>query len=213
MLQQLLKTQFIQFLHKNKSIKGLTATAQATILDDATAAGNDGRDDYYAEVSYVLPTSFPLTVGAQYLATDYTAAATDDGKMYGLMVGTKFGAMTLEGFYNNNTSDGIVQGGWGLGNDPSYNDMWVYNGLGANQESYSVKAGYVFSPELSGSVWYGWFKPDAANSDVESLDLDVMYKPGYFKGFSLNAKYSTLDYDTPATKLESHLYFFAKYAF
>jgi len=191
---------------QNKSIKGLTATAQFVTLSDV-------QDDYYAEASYVLPTSFPLTIGAQYVGTDYDAAAANDGKLYGLMIGTKVAGISLEAFYNNSTGDGAVSGGWGHGNDPSYNDMWLVNGLGANTESYSVKAGYTFSPELSAYAQYGMFNLDAANSDFDSLDFDVMYKPGYFKGMTFNAKYSTVDYDTPATKIESHLYFFAKYAF
>jgi len=191
---------------QNKSIAGLTATAQYVTLADV-------RDDYYAEVAYKLPMAFPLTVGAQYVGTSYDTAGTADGKLYGLMVGTAVAGVTLEAFYNNSTGDSAVSGGWGLGNDPSYNDMWLVNGLGANTESYSFKAGYTFSPELSVYAQYGFFSPDVANTDFESLDLDVMYKPGFLKGMSFNAKYSTVDYDTAGTSIESHLYFFAKYAF
>ena len=218
-LEDMIYTGYVQ----NKSIAGLTLTGQFSTIDDVTAAGNDGRDDYYAEFSYKLPIAFPLTVGAQYLATDYSASATQDAAAYGLMVGTAVAGVTLEAFYNDSTKDGQGQGGWGHGKDPSYNDMWldprgaptVPPALMPNMQSYSFKAGYAFTPELSAFVQYGVFDQDNGNAnDFNMLDFDVMYKPGYFKGLSLNAKYSTVDNDVAASPdVESHLYFFAKYAF
>ena len=221
-LEDMIYTGYVQ----NKSIAGLTLTGQFTTINDVTAAGNDGRDDYYAEFAYKLPTAFPLTIGAQYVGTKYetATAAGDEGNLYGVMVGTQVAGVTLEAFYNNSADDRAVSGGWGHGNDPSYNDMWITNGLGANVESYSFKASYAFSPELSGSVWYGMFDLDNSNADWDSLDFDVVYKPGFLKGLSLNAKYSIIDADVPVTTLntsttannatnDSHMYFFAKYAF
>jgi hypothetical protein len=192
---------------KNTSIKGLTLTAQGTFLADV-------QNDYYAEAAYKFDAGMPITVGAQYIGTDYDAAATEDGKLYGVMVGTSFGALSLNAYYNDNT-DGVTKGGWGLGNDPSYNDMWLTNAIDtAETKSYSIQAKYKVSPELSLMAWYGDFNADAAASDRTDLDFDVMYKPsGALKGMSVNVKYSMLEYDTTANKDKDHFYTFVKYAF
>jgi len=190
---------------KNTSVKGLTLTAQGTFLQDV-------QNDYYVEAAYKFDAGMPITVGAQYVATDYDAG--NDGSLYGLMVGTSFGALSLNAYYNDSNDDAAVSGGWGHGNDPSYNDMWLINGLSANTESYSIQAKYKVTPELALMAWYGDFDL-AGNNDKTSLDFDVMYKPsGALKGTSINVKYSTVDYDVAANaNKETHLYAFVKYAF
>jgi hypothetical protein len=100
----------------NKSIAGLDLTAQATFHTDE-------RNLLYVNAAYDLATSFPLTIGAQYIGDYADTSGEADSCIYGLMLETKVAGIGFGAYYNSTDEDGDVFTRYGQGTDLTYNSV------------------------------------------------------------------------------------------
>lgn len=195
----------------NKSITGLSLIAQMTTKD------NDG-EQYFLEAAYKVPSKFPLTLGAQYVADNQDNAK--DSAFYGLMVGTEVAGIGLAAYYGSTESDNKVRAGYGNGNDWTYNSIHMLTGATAGTDSYRGKVSYDFSKVgvtgLSAFVTYAQYDQDVANGnhDASEFDFDATYAfSGSLKGLSAQIRYAIVNYDLSTDEDKDQLRFIANYKF
>jgi len=196
----------------NKSVKGLELTAQFT-------SHKDDANLLFVDAAYELATSFPLTIGAQYLGEYSDDPTEEDTFIYGLMVATKVGGFGLAAYYNSTDDDGDVKTGYGQGTDWTYNSVQWLTGITAGTESYQGKVSYDFAqagiPGLSAFVRYAVYNDSVvATNDADEWDLDVTYKfSGAAKGLDLRLRYADVNYDTAGVDNDKDLRVIANYKF
>ena len=196
----------------NKSIKGLELTAQGTVHK------ND-RNLLFADASYNVPISFPLTVGVQYLGDYADVVGEKDSYMYGLMVGTNIGGVGLSAYYNATSKEGDVNYGYGQGTDWTYNSLQWLTGVSAGTDSYQGKISYDFGhvgiQGLSAFARYAIYdnSVNVAN-DAKEWNFDVKYKfSGAVKGLETRIRYADIAYDQAGKANEHDFRFIANYKF
>jgi len=134
----------------NKSIPGVTLTAQWAGIDSAAAGTfKNGFDDYYFEAAYAgTASSFTYGVAANYMKTVYeaTTAAGDDATMYGAKVNLGFGDLNAYVAYSKITDDRDLALGFGAGAQPLFAKPYQVTASTntADSDAYSIDANYNF---------------------------------------------------------------------
>ncbi|ACZ11768.1 OprD family outer membrane porin [Sulfurospirillum deleyianum] len=197
---------------RNKSVKGLDITLQGTTQEDE-------RSLLFVDGAYMFPMNFPITIGTQYLGDYADIVGEKDSYLYGFMVGTKLGGISLSAYYNKTAKDGDVTYGYGQGTDWTYNSVQWLSGYTAGTESYQAKLSYDFEhvgiKGLSALTRYAIFNNSVdAGNDAKEWDIDVKYKfSGAMKGFETRLRYADISYNQLGKPNEHDFRFIANYNF
>ncbi|MCR1810253.1 OprD family outer membrane porin [Sulfurospirillum sp. hDNRA2] len=195
----------------NKSITGLTLTAQYALANDVAHLGDVSL--YHAEANYVLPLNgFKLGFDAMY-RTSRTDSALDNLNLEGSYFGGRVSIIDLAGFgisvaaATSDKSDDLIAG-VGNGADSTYTGSILTSAhtYARDTDSYMGKISYDFSKigvtGLSAFVLYadndqGYTQGVAQTSgDWKNTACDVTYAfEGALKGFSLSLQYEKEDND------------------
>jgi len=170
----------------NKSIPGLTVTGQWAQVTDLA-------DILYAELAYAGKMSdFKYGLAAQYIATDYDAAASDDSSLYGLKASLGMGAFNMYVAYAEVDGDGTVSQNGGVGGaDPIYTAQIIGSGeYSAGSKGYAIDANYEVVKGAKVGARYSDINLVTANKDYTLLDLYANYAfDGSLKGFAVELQY------------------------
>ena len=196
---------------------GFEITGQVAFNDSVAAGVEDGTKDYYLEVAYGFGQAMPVTLAAQYIGFDTDVLNQRDSSSFGLKAEVAVGGFGLGAYYTTTDDDNIVRGGWGQGNDPSYNSIQILSGNGAGVDAYRGKVSYDFSKAgvagLTAFTTYGVYKDIINNiDDATELDFDIAYEfGGALKGLSAEIQYAIVEQDNAEDS--NNLRFMANYKF
>ena len=208
----------------NKSVPGLTLTAQYAMVNDVNDAGD--IDLYFVEAGYVLPMSgFKLGFDAQYRGSKTDGAVLDALKHEGNMVSGRVSISELAGFgasfaYGTTSSDDAVIAG--VGNGPgTYTGMPIRASaitLTKDTDSYKFDVSYDFAKAgvtgLKGLVAYRVAEQNAAKVDYTTYLGSLTYDVAALKGLSLAVIYETQEKETTtASTDQDEIRFQANYKF
>ncbi|MCD8477804.1 MAG: OprD family porin [Sulfurospirillum sp.] len=218
----------------NKSITGLTLTAQYGVFKDVDDAAD--VDVYYTEANYVLPVAnFKLGFDVNYRGSRTDTgldADNNEGDMFGARVsikdlagfGASFAATTTD------SNDNVILG---MGNGTStYTGTLIQGSAGstatADTDAYKFQVNYDFSKVgvagLSAMAQYQWTdqghsinKTTGAkdiDTDYTSIGAGVYYKVAALPGLTTGLEYETREADKGTTKYDTdELWFKAGYKF
>ncbi len=176
------------------------------IYTSSEVANGLSKMDYYLEGNYNYATPMPVKIGAQYIGYADDSTTKDDSQMFGVMakVGVAEG-LDLAAYYtqvgDNDVVDGIVRGGIGKGQDPSYNSMLSIDGYERSTKAIRGAIEYDFkSIGLSGleaELYYVSYSDiGVKGNDGSELGVDATYKfPGALKGLSFRARLANAETD------------------
>ncbi|MBN1840555.1 MAG: OprD family outer membrane porin [Campylobacterales bacterium] len=218
----------------NKSITGLTLTAQYAVVKDVVDAAD--VDVYYTEANYVLPVAgFKLGFDANYRGSR-TDTGLDNLNYEGSMFGARVSIKELAGFgasfaaTTTSSNDNVILG---MGNGTStYTGTMIQGSAGstatADTDAYKFQVNYDFSKVgvagLSAMAQYQWTdqghsisKTTGAkgnDTDYTSIGAGVYYKVAALPGLTTGLEYETREADTGTTKYDTdELWFKAGYKF
>lgn len=180
------------------SIGVMNKSIPNTTLRLAYGEADESHDMYYLDAKYKNKTdSFSYSLAAQYGATDYESASTDDANYYGLKAG-----IGMEGF-NAYVAYAEVQDGTaayavtGHGSKPTiFTTAIIDAGEYAESEQYAIDVNYTFKDSD--------FKIGARYVDVDyatdySADWKILYSSykfkGSLKGLTTSVLYEEKDHD------------------
>ncbi|MDD3324327.1 MAG: OprD family outer membrane porin [Sulfurospirillaceae bacterium] len=182
----------------NKSVPGLTLTAQYLTLDGEGAAKTNGFQDIYAEVAYAGKAgSFNYGVAANYLNTNWEQANIESGDMYGAKVSFGMGDLKTYVAYTAIGENGGagVKNGFGHGAHPEFAKGVSRTVSYTNDDSqaYSLDVNYNFKAiGLLAGARYTIVEDDNAATDRDKFDIQdlyLTYKVAQLKGLQFDANY------------------------
>ncbi len=173
-------------------------TGQYVYNNSEKSTKNDKTQDFYLEAKYAMDNFYGA---AQYIGIDKDGNKAYTSSLFGVKVGANFSGLGVMAAYTTTDDDGKVIGGWGAGNDPSYNSVQKLSGYGKGVDSYQGKVSYDFSKVgiagLSAFTRYIQYDDfDGAGLDANEWDTDVTYKfGGSMKGLKARIRYAVVSKD------------------
>ena len=187
-------------------------TGQYVYNNSFSSVASDKTQDFYLEAKYAMDNFYGAAQYIGYKDDIYSSS------LFGVKVGANFSGLGVMAAYNTTDDDGKVRGGWGAGNDPSYNSVQKLSGNGAGVDSYQGKLSYDFSKVgakgLSAFTRYIQYDDlQGAGLDGNEWDTDVTYKfGGSLKGLKARIRYATVSRDIANTDFNDFR-FIVKYDF
>lgn len=177
---------------KNNSISNLTLQAQYASKSEKTENAKDGHDILYIDGTYNFAGDLKPFIAAQYLATSYESAASEDSNAYGVKAGATISGLSAYIAYTSVSDDNNVAQGIGSGSIPLYTngatvDAWSATRQGT--DAYKIGLGYKIDKVALAAAYSSFDKPNKPK--ITETNLTVTYKAT--KNLTAQVQYSVLD--------------------
>jgi len=193
---------------KNKSIKGLTLTAQALYMNgDNTLLSTGGPHPIkeqnflytFANVDYKLPVSIPATIRSSYYDLNYDTATDADEYIIGGTLG--LGNFKFQLDYGKVSDEAATLGT--IGDIPTLNPllMQINDASFAGMEAYVAKldvnmAGFGIKGFKRLRLAHGHYESDTIGREVQETTIDVINNfSGPLKGLMTRTRFSNAHFD------------------
>ena len=176
-----------------------------TVKEETVGAKKyDAWNTLYADATYKIPSSIPVTVAAQTYQSSSDKAGDKDGSLIGLKASTKIKALSLSVAYSTQ-DEGVVKNGLGSNADQIFTGAMFKGGkYKADTDIYKIEGTYKFNKKLALTIALNNASTDkVVTGDEKETAIKLAYQVN--KDLSVQARHATFDNYSQASRSRVYL--------